>query len=263
MLQEKCKELRTKVLEVCLNAKTGHVSSSFSCIEIMVALYYAGILEYDPDNPKAEWRDRFIPSKAQVSPLLYTILADLKFFNETWLKTFATEKFGVHLQYDVPGVEISAGSLGMGLGIATGMAYSLKQEGRLQHVFTLMGDAECYEGSVWESALVASHNKLDNMTVIIDRNWMGATDWTEKMCGLGDIKSKFSSFGWDTLSIDGHNMYAIVNSLQKFRVRGTGKPLAIIADTVKGKGCNLMEGEPLYHSRVPECNECIRDCEVY
>jgi transketolase len=219
-------------------------------------------MNYDSKNPKWDGRDRFILSKAQASPLLYAILADLGFFDKSWLDTFSKDKFSVHLQNDVPGVEISAGSLGMGLGIACGMAYALKQDLKKELVFCLMGDAECYEGSVWEAALSASHNNLNNLVCIIDRNWMGATDFTEDMCQLSSLKNKFDSFDWETKEIDGHNLQEVYDSLKNARSRQSGKPLMIIANTVKGNTCPLMIGNRLYHSRVPECNECKLECEV-
>jgi len=235
---------------MCQTAGTGHVTSSFSCVELMVALYYGGILNHDPKNPKWEDRDRFILSKAQASPLLYTILADRGYFDNAWLDTFAKDKFSVHLQNNVAGVEISAGSLGLGLGIACGMAYVLK--GKKPAVFCMMGDAECYEGSVWEAAMTASHNNLNNLVVIIDRNEMGATDWTEKMCKLEPLEDKWKAFGWDTKRINGHNFDEIFDAFAHKKT----KPYVIIADTVKGLGCKKTLNKPLYYSRVPNCEDC-------
>ncbi|HOK57141.1 MAG TPA: transketolase, partial [bacterium] len=169
--EKKAKDLRKLVLDMCVKAGTGHVTSSFSCIEILVALYYGGILKYKVDNPKWEKRDRFILSKGQASPILYVILADLGFFPISACDKFccADGMFGVHLQNDVPGVEITTGSLGHGLGIGAGMAYIAKKEKRDWFVFVLLGDGELYEGSIWESALFVSHHKLNNLVAIVDR----------------------------------------------------------------------------------------------
>jgi len=189
-LKKKANEIRNLILDMCVKGGTGHVTSSFSCTEILTALYYGGILRFDPKNPKWDQRDRFIMSKGQASVILYPILADLGFFPKKWLDTFCKEngKVGVHLQNDVPGVEITAGSLGMGFGIAVGMAMAAKMDREHWFTFALLGDGEEYEGSIWEAAMFASHHHLNNLIAIVDRNGQCATDFTENCVGIEPLE---------------------------------------------------------------------------
>lgn len=256
-LKNKTHEIRKQVLKMCIKAGTGHVTSSMSCVEILVALYYGGKFRCRPANPEWEDRDRFILSKGQASPLLYAVLGDLGFFPKDELDKFcqADGIFGVHLQNDVPGVEITAGSLGHGLGIASGMALAAKMDKKAHRVFTLLGDGECYEGSVWEAAMFAAHHQLDNLVAIIDRNRLCVTDFTEKIVRLDPIDEKFMAFGWEVMTVDGHSMEHILSGLEKFNSGNLGKPLAIIANTVKGKGIPFMENIPLWHGLAPQGKE--------
>lgn len=255
--EKKANYLRKLVLDMCVKAGTGHVTSSFSCVEILVALYYGGILKYKVANPKWEERDRFILSKGQASPILYVILADLGFFPLSWCDKFCCSdgKFGVHLQNDVPGVEITTGSLGHGLGIGAGMAYIGKKEKKDWFVFVLLGDGELYEGSIWESALFVSHHKLNNLVAIVDRNWLCVTDFTENIVKLEPIEKKFESYGWETKRINGHNFNEIFNSLKNVKKRKSEKPLVVIANTIKGKGVSFMENKILWHGIAPKGKE--------
>jgi len=253
-LENKANYMRNQVLDMCIRAGTGHVTSSFSCTEILVALYYGGILRYDVSNPKWEDRDRFILSKGQASPLLYAILADLGFFpgSEIWKFCQADGIFGVHLQNDVPGVEITAGSLGCGLGIAAGIALAAKMNREDYFTFVLLGDGECYEGSVWESAMFAGHYELNNLIAIVDRNWLCATDFTENIIRLAPLDEKWKSFGWKVVTVNGHSFEDILQALDRFRSKQLNVPLVIIANTVKGKGVSFMENELFWHSVAPK-----------
>ncbi len=235
------------MLRMCCRGGAGHVSSSFSCVEILVALYYTGIMQTDMKD------DRFILSKGQASPILYAILADLGIIDKEMLDGFNKEggPFAVHLQDTVHGVLASMGSLGMGLGMATGMAYGKKLNRQGGIVFCLVGDAETYEGSIWEAAAFASHNSLNNLVVIMDRNGMGATDFTEDMCSVEPITERWRAFGWDVVRLDGHNIEDLLLSMKDMRSRPSPRPYMIIADTIKGKGISFMEGEPMWHSQVP------------
>lgn len=259
-LKQKANYIRNLILDMCVRAGTGHVTSSFSAVEILVALYYGGILRYHPKNPKWEERDRFILSKGQASPLIYAILADLGFFPKGELDRFcqADGIFGVHLQNDVPGVEITAGSLGHGLGIAAGMALAAKMDNKSYLTFVLLGDGECHEGSIWESAMFISHHKLNNLVAIIDRNWYCVTGHTEKIVRLAPLDKKWESFGWETISIDGHSFEDIFSAFEGCRSRRDDGPLMIIANTVKGKGVSFMENEPLWHGLAPRGEEAKR-----
>lgn len=248
------KKIRKMIMDMCVKAGTGHVTSSFSCTETLVALYYGGIMKYKVSDPKWYKRDRFVLSKGQASPILYTILADLGFFHTNELDKFckADGMFGVHLQSDVPGVEITTGSLGHGLGVAAGMALAAKLNNEKYFTFVLLGDGECHEGSVWESAMLAGHHKLNNLIAIVDRNWLCATEFTEKCVSLNPLAEKWKAFGWDVKSIDGHSFKEIFRVLDGFRTKKINKPRVIIADTVKGKGVKFMENIPLWHAVVPK-----------
>lgn len=252
-LKKKAFKIRKTMLEMCIKAGTGHVTSSLSCIDILVSLYYGNIMRFDPKNPGWEGRDRLILSKGQASPALYTILADLGYFDKGELERFAQKdgKFGVHLQHDILGAEITAGSLGHGLGIATGIALGAKMNRELYLIFTLLGDGECYEGSIWETAMFASHNKLNNLVAIIDRNYMCVTNFTEDLLELEPMEDKWSSFGWEVKRLDGHSFEDMLGALRTVRSRRSRKPLVIIADTVKGEGIEYISNVPLWHGVAP------------
>lgn len=253
-LEKKANYIRNQILDMCVKAGTGHVTSSFSCTEILTALYYGGILRYDASNPTWEGRDRFILSKGHASPILYAILADVGFFSKSELDKFcqADGIFGVHLQEDVPGVEITAGSLGCGLGIAAGIALAAKMNREDHFTFVLLGDGECYEGSVWESAMFIGHYELNNLIAIVDRNWLCATDFTEDIIRLAPLDEKWKSFNWRVVTVDGHSFEDILRPLDRFRSKQLNAPLVIIANTVKGKGVSFMENQLFWHSVAPQ-----------
>ena len=256
-LEKKANDLRKQILDMCVRAGTGHVTSSFSCAEIFTALYYGGILRYDVSNPEWPERDRFILSKGHASAILYPVLADLGFYSQSELDKFCQVGgiFGVHLQNDIPGVETSSGSLGHGIGIAAGLALAAKMDKKKYMVFTLLGDGECYEGSVWESAMFASHHKLNNLIAIVDRNRLCATDFTEKCVRLDPLDKKWEACGWEAVTIDGHSIDELLSALDGFRSRQQEKPLVIIANTIKGKGVSFMENKPLWHAVAPSGKE--------
>ena len=256
-LRKKSQQIRALTLETCIKAQTGHVTSSLSSIDILVALYYGNVLKVWPKQPERPERDRFILSKGQASPALYTILADLGFFPKKELDKFAQKngKFGVHLQKDVPGVEITSGSLGQGFGIAAGIALGAKINRDLYMVFTLLGDGECYEGSIWETAMFASHNHLNNLVAIIDRNYLCVTDFTENLVELEPLDDKWRSFGWDVRRIDGHSFDEILDIFERVRSRESRKPMLVIADTVKGQGIESICYNPLWHGMAPKGEE--------
>jgi len=259
-LEKKAQEIRNLVLDMCIKAGTGHVTSSLSCIDILVSLYCGGILRHDPDNPNWEARDRFILSKGQASPALYAVLADCGYFTKKELSKFAQKggKFGVHLQRDVPGVEITSGSLGQGFGTAAGIALGAKMNQELYLVFTLLGDGECYEGSIWETAMFASHNRLNNLIAIIDRNYLCVTDFTENLIALEPMDEKWRSFGWNVCRINGHSIEEIFKALCSVRSRRSNKPLLVIADTVKGCGVESLCYQPLCHGIAPKGEDAVK-----
>ncbi len=252
-LVAKSEDLRRLILETCIKAKTGHVTSCMSCVEILVALYHGGILRVDPKNPAWDGRDRFILSKGQASPALYAILAEMGFFDAKELEKFAQAGgiFGVHLQHTVPGVETTAGSLGLGFGVAAGLAMAARMDRKNHIVVTLLGDGELYEGSIWETAMFAGHHRLNNLVTIIDRNYLCTTDFTENLIKLEPLDDKWRSFGFAVERINGNDTAQLMDVLSYARSRRSDKPLAIIADTVKGQGIECMSNEPIWHGAAP------------
>lgn len=240
-LVAKAKELRHTVLDMAERAKTGHVTSSFSCVEILTALYYNVLRE----------GDRFILSKGQASPILYAILADIGYFPKERLENWCQKDgfAGVHLQHDVPGAEITAGSLGHGFGIAAGMALSFKKDMLNNMVFTLLGDGECYEGSIWETAMFAGHNRLNNLVAIVDRNWCSATNMTEDALSLEPLKDKWEACNFEVLEVNGHSFEDLLLVFDRVRHRKSTQPTCIIAHTVKGQGIQFIEDDWRWHSR--------------
>jgi transketolase len=253
-LEEKARQIRLDTLEAAACAGHGHLTSSFSCTEILVALYYGGVLRYDPLNPQWAQRDRFVLSKGHASAILYPILGDLGFFPNEWLADMckANGRLGVHTQCGIPGVEITGGSLGHGLGIATGIALAAKLNRDLHMTFALLGDGDCYEGSTWEAAMFAGHHGLHNLVVFVDRNWMCVTDFTENAVRLSPLDEKWKACGWEAKTIDGHSFPEIFKALQGVRSRQLNKPLVVVANTVKGKGVSFMENQPLWHGGIPK-----------
>ncbi len=262
-LAEASYRIRKTVLETCLRAGTGHLTSSLSCVDILVALYHGGLLRFDPQRPAWDKRDRFIMSKGQASPALYALLADLGFFDARDLELFAREggRMGVHLQRDVPGVEITSGSLGHGLGIAAGLALGAAMDREEHRVFVLLGDGECDEGSIWESAMFAAHHRLGNLTAIIDRNGLCVTDFTEKIVALEPLEKKWQAFGWEVRRIDGHSHDELADALAARGAPGVSPPLMVIADTIKGAGIPCISNIPLWHGQVPS-GELADRCRV-
>ena len=252
-LLKKSNQLRLEVLEIAKKTGVGHIASAFSCAEILTALYYGGVLNFRSDNPTWEKRDRFLLSKGHACSIFYCLLADLGYFPKETLLSMAQagSMFGVHLQCNVPGAEISSGSLGMGFGIGNGIALAAKLNRETYMTFVLMGDGECYEGSVWESAYFSAHHKLNNLVVIIDNNHMCATDFIESVLQMEPLDKKFEAFGFNVKRIDGHNPLELIEALKGIRCRKSSRPLAIIADTVKAKGLKDVENTLLSHTYSP------------
>lgn len=238
-LKKKAQWVRRQTLEMCIAGNIGHLASSLSCVDIFVALYYGRILKKD---------DHFILSKGHGGIALYPILSDLGYFPKSELNKFGHGGIlGTHPENNIAGIETITGSLGHGLGIATGMALGNKLDGKAGKFITLLGDGECYEGSIWEAAMFAGSHKLDNLTAIIDRNTISATDFTENFNKLVPFVDKWQTFGWEAFYIDGHSFKEIINAVGKEHT----KPLAIIANTIKGKGISFMESDPICHSLIP------------
>ncbi|MDD7368411.1 MAG: transketolase, partial [Berryella intestinalis] len=204
-LQEASRQMRISILRSVAEAGSGHPGGSLSCTDILSALYFGGILNHDPRNPRLESRDRFILSKGHAAPALYAALAHAGYFPVEELLTL--RKLGTRLQGHpdcrlLPGIEVSTGSLGQGLSIAAGMAAGLVLDGSDATVFTLLGDGECQEGQVWEAAMFSAHRGLDNLVAVVDRNGLQIDGATEDVCDPGDVALKFSAFGWNAVEVD-------------------------------------------------------------
>lgn len=254
--QEKITQIKIKAMEMCEQAGVGHVTSALSCAELVGILYYE-VLRISPDNSKWEDRDRFIMSKNHGSVITYPILQDLGFIgkNEVFMRNGS--RLGIHTKPGLDGVDFCGGSLGIGLGFACGVAYSAKLNNKAYLTFCIVGDGECYEGSIWESFMFGGAKKLCNLIVIIDRNQLCITDFTEKLLPLDSLEEKLEAFGWEVRGIDGHNLEEIRESLSDVR-QDRIKPLCIIAKTVKGHGVSFMENAPLWHGKAPTGAEALK-----
>ncbi len=252
-LEFKAKWVRRQILEMIVAAKKGHIGGAFSCTDILVALYYGGILRLNPRSPNWSERDRFILSKGHSCTALYAILADLGFFSINELNSYSQRgsMFGSHPDRNILGIEADTGSLGHGLGIGAGLALSAKMNKKDFLTIVLLGDGECYEGSIWEAAMFAGHHHLNNLIAIVDRNQQCVTDYTEDCNRLEPFSDKWKSFGWQVKTVNGHSFPELINSFSNLRKRKATCPLAIIARTTKGKGASFMEGKIQWHHGVP------------
>lgn len=252
-LKQKTKEIKRSCLEMCVRAGIGHVTTAFSCAEIMTALYYR-IMNIDVSKPNWDDRDRFIMSKNHGSVITYPILADLGFIDESALMTFMADgsHIGGHSKICVNGVDFSGGSLGIGLGVACGLAYGARLSGKKYKTYVLVGDGECYEGSIWEAAMFAGSHGLNNLVVILDRNGMACTDFTEHMLRQESLKDKWIAFNWEVIEIAGHNMGEVVSALEYAQKNSGIKPICVIAQTIKGNGIDFMSNNPLMHGVAPK-----------
>lgn len=255
-MQEQIKELRKTIFLTAYKGNTGHLASAFSVIEILYALYFAGVLKYDAANPNWEDRDKLVMSKGQGSLALYSVLSKAGFFPKEELDTFCQpgSKLGGEPRLgDIPGVEASTGSLGHGLSYAVGIAMAYKIQKKKNHVYVIIGDGECQEGSVWEAAMAAKNFKLDNLTVIMDDNKLQAMGTVKELMGIEDWSGKWKEFGWHVINVDGHDVGQVESALKGQRIQDT--PTMIIADTIKGKGVSFMENVPIWHFRMPNEEE--------
>lgn len=252
-LAETAFRLREMVLRSIEKSGAGHVATSFSCAEILTALYFGGLLHYRPGEPQWPGRDRFFLSKGHAATILYCVLAMAGFIpGETALNVGQkNSRAGVHLQADIPGVEATSGSLGQGLGLACGAALAAKMNRENHLVFVLTGDGELNEGSIWEGALFAGHHRLNNLVWIIDRNHMCCTDFTENCLALEPLKQKLDAFGFEVAHCSGNDCGSVLEALAPVRARPGTKPLCLIADTVKGCGLPMVENDLFAHHYLP------------
>ena len=258
-LTDRARWLRLQIWDMVMRQESGHVPSSFSMVEILTALYYGGIVRFQKGEPRWPERDRVIVSKGHAAAALYPILADLEYFAAAELERFTQPGglLGMYADSKVPGIEGISGSLGHGLGMAAGFCFAAKQDGAAHRSFVILGDGECYEGSVWETAAFASHHRLDNLVAIVDRNQLCILGKTEDLVRIEPLADKWTAFGWETVRVDGHDFAQLFQALDRVG-RTNGKPLCIVADTIKGKGVSFMEGKAGWHNKIPSAAEQAR-----
>ena len=275
-LQSIARSIRRNIIRMTAAAQSGHPGGSLSCADILTALYFR-VLRRDPKNPHWPERDRLIVSKGHATPGVYAALAEAGYFPTDELLTF--RKLGSRLQGHTvmnvpPGVEMSAGALGMGLSFSLGQALAGRLDGRDYHVYCLMSDGDCEEGQTWEAAMACAHHRADHLTAIVDRNhiqndgfsdylryhdgdqparpggWVMEDGHTANIMSLEPFADKWRAFGWRVWTVDGHNFEAIIGALQEAGAH-KGQPGVVIAETIKGKGVSLMENNPDFHGKAP------------
>jgi len=259
--------LRQRTVQTSSTAKIPHLGSCLSCADILAVLYW-DTLNIDPQNPTRFDRDRFVLSKGHGAPILFQVLAERGFFPIDQLSEFGKSGSVFHEHPPkpgyIPGVEAATGSLGHGLPMALGMAISQNIKGINARCYALMSDGECNEGSIWEAAMLAGSLRVNNLIAIIDFNKWQATGRSKEIMALEPLNEKWSSFGWHTQEIDGHDIKEIQNALQEAKNMKT-KPSVIIAHTIKGKGVSFMEDDNNWHYRTPnaeELNAALKELEV-
>jgi transketolase len=258
-LKKMAAHLRGTVITMCHESKSAHLGSSLSCLDILTAAYWH-VLKIDPKNPKDPLRDRFILSKGHAAMALYATLSNRGYFPVEELKTYNQDngRLAEHPPANIlPGVEAATGSLGHGLPIGIGMAVAGRIKNQQYRVYALLSDGENNEGSVWEAAMFASAQKLDNLCVIVDYNKWQATARSNETLMLAPLADKWRAFGWDAHEIDGHDIGEVARRMQNIS-NGSGKPVALIAHTIKGKGVSFMEDDNNWHYRAPTADEVVK-----
>ena len=279
-LEALAKRVRRHIIAMTAAAGSGHPGGSLSCADILVALY-GRVLRHDPANPAWPDRDRFILSKGHAAPALYAVLAECGYLpveELTTLRQLGSRLQGHTVAGTPPGVEMTAGSLGMGLSFSLGQALAARMDGKDYRVYCLLGDGDCNEGSTWEAAIGCAHHQVDNLTAIVDYNrvqndgfsdysryantsqprrvggWVGEEGHTVNIMSLQPLAEKWRAFGWEVLEADGHDIAALIDALEKAQAV-KGNPAVIIAQTVKGKGVSFMENNPAFHGKAPSPEE--------
>ena len=251
-LEELARKCRVEIVKMVYRAQAGHPGGSLSEIDLISALY-ANYMRIRPDEPDWDDRDRFILSKGHASPGMYAILAEMGFISKDDLNSYRVLGGVCQGHVDMkwcPGVDFSAGSLGMGLSFGMGCSIAARLAGSERNIFVMIGDGEIQEGSIWEAAMAAKHHELGNLKVILDRNRIQNDDFCETQLRLFDIPAKWRSFGWDVMEIDGHNTEEVVKGLD-FLISNNDNPAILIANTIKGKGVSYMEDNPAFHGAAP------------
>jgi len=259
-LLEKSKALRTDIIEMLYRCQSGHPGGSLSCVEILMALYYR-VANVDAKNPGWEMRDRIVLSKGHGCPALYAILADKGYFSREDL--WSLRQIDSHLQghpdmRKTPGVDVSTGSLGQGASVAVGLALAARLKKASYKVYAVLGDGEIQEGMVWEAAMSAAHYRLDNLVFILDHNGLQIDGPNDHVMSLGDIVGKFAAFGFECRKVNGHDIDEIAEAMSDVP---EGKPLFVLAETVKGRGVSFMENNAGWHGKPMNAEEYSKAIE--
>jgi len=250
-LKKKAVLFRKEILEAVNLAGCGHPGGSLSAVEIFITLYELQ-MQHRPDDPQWEDRDRLIISKGHCTPVAYVALTNYGYFPKEEMKTyrkFATRLQG-HVHTKVPGVEFNTGSLGHGLSVANGIALAARMLKKEFNIYCLLGDGEIQEGSIWEAAMTASHHKLNRVCAIIDYNKLQENGPINEIKNIEPLTSKWTSFGWHTLEVNGHDFHELISAFDEFEKQD--QPTVIIAHTIKGKGVDFMEGQAKWHGKAPK-----------
>lgn len=265
-LKQISKEIRIDILRCLAEAGSGHTGGSLGLTDIFTCLYF-GILKYKADDPGWKERDRLILSIGHVAPVLYAAMAHAGYFTREELNTL--RKLGTRLQghpgrdHGLPGLELSAGSLGQGLSVAVGMALAAKHDKQKYRIYSIHGDGELQEGSIWEAAMSAAHHKLDNITALVDRNGLQIDGRTEKVMQLEPLHDKWKAFGWHVIHCDGHDHDEVFRAYEE-AISIEGQPSVILASTIMGKGVSSIEGDHRWHGKAPtweEAKQFIKELE--
>lgn len=255
-LQQMTKRLRRNILTMIAGANSGHPGGSLSVVEILTALYFK-VMRHGTPFTCDPARDRFILSKGHAAPALYATLAEAGYIKAEELSTLRQLNSRLQGHTDcntIPGIEMSAGALGQGLSFAVGMALAAKIDHLDYKTYVLLGDGECDEGQVWEAAMAAAHFKADNLIAIVDKNGIQLDGWTKDIMNLEPFGDKWRGFGWQVIEVDGHDLAALIQALEKAK-KVAGKPVVIIAHTVKGKGVSFMENNADFHGKAPTAEQ--------
>ena len=258
-LERKANDIRQDIIKMLVKAGSGHSAGPLGMADVFTALYFS-VLKHNPLQPNWEGRDRLVLSNGHICPVLYATLAHAGYFPKSELKTL--RKLGTRLQghphrESLPGLETTSGPLGMGLSQAVGMAIGLRLDGKKNEVFCLLSDGEQDAGNTWEAAMMAGKMKLNNLTVIMDRNNIQIDGMTEEIMPLEPLRAKYEAFNWNVIEIDGHNIEEIIDACQKARAIYE-KPVMIIAHTIPGKGVDFMEKDFHWHGKPPGHEEAMK-----
>lgn len=265
-LRKQAAKVRKHIIEEVFNAASGHPGGSLSCADILTVLYFHE-MKVDPQNPRWEDRDRFVLSKGHCAPALYAVLAERGFFpKEELVKFRSADSYleGHPSMRNVPGVDMSTGSLGQGISAAVGMAIAGKLDKKDYRVFALLGDGEIQEGQVWEAFMAAAHYKLDNLTAFLDHNGLQIDGKITDVMSPEVVEDKFRAFGWKVININGHDFSQIIEAIKVAR-KAEGVPTIIVADTIKGKDVSFMENAAGWHGTAPnqeQRNQAIAELDA-